>query len=366
MKHACQLTALVVLASACSGEEEAKPPLVRSIRYVVVAEGSVSGDRVFSGALEAGNESRLSFQVGGRIRTLPVKVGQRVKKGQLVAELDPTDLRVQFREAQANVARARAQAKAGDASYQRIRRMYETQNTSRQELDSARAQRDTAQASLAAALEGLRRAERQLSYTRLEAPAAGVVNGLDAETSEVVSPGRTIATLQAGDALEAAVDVPEAFIRRVGLGDPAKIRIRAVNAEVDGVIQEIGVAAQGSGVFPVRVKLSSEPEAARPGMVSEVTLSPRAEATPAEPGFDVPLTALGEDREGRFVYVVEGQPGTEGTVRRVAVQVGTLSARGARITSGLEVGMLVVTAGVSRIDPGLTVRIPEHPAEVDS
>ncbi|MEL6183888.1 MAG: efflux RND transporter periplasmic adaptor subunit, partial [Myxococcota bacterium] len=318
---------MVTFAASCSGDEEKPAPLVRAVRWQVVANADGAAQRVFSGALQAGNESRLSFQVGGRVKQVPVRTGQRVKKGALVAELDATDYQLQLREAQAGVAQARAQASAADASYKRVRRLYETQNTSRQDLDSARAERDTSRAALAAAGESLARARRQLGYARLEAPASGTINNVAVEANEVIGAGQMIAVLQAGEALEAAVDVPETFVRLVGLGDPAKVKISALTAEVEGVIQEIGVP-EGTGVFPLRVKLLTEPETARPGMVAEVVLSPRESAQQAPEGVLVPLSAIGEDRDGRHAFLVDGEPGGLGKVRRVPITTGVIGANG--------------------------------------
>ena len=357
----CALLATLAL-TGCPSEPEDTEPLIRSVRYVAVQKTEESGSRTFSGALEAGNQSQLSFQVNGRIRKFPVKTGQRIKRGQLIAELDPVDFELQLREARANAAQARAQANNADANYQRVRRLYETGNTSRQDLDTARTSRDTARSANVAALETVQRIKRQLDYTRLEAPAAGVINNVMAEVNEVVSAGRAIVLLQAGKALEASVDVPEAFVRMISIGDPAKVVIGALSANVPGVVQEIGVAAEGSGVFPVIVKLSSDPENARPGMVAEVVLTPQKDVAPAPEGFKLPLTAIGEDREGRFVFRVEGEPGSTGKVVRQPIETGRLTGDGVYVVRGVSEGQRIVTAGVSRIQDGLTVRIPKAPS----
>ena len=362
-RRTIQVFAIAALSVSCRQAELEPKPLIRSVRYVVVQRTEDAGERVFSGSLEAGNESRLSFQVAGRIQKLTVKEGERVKKDHLVAELDPTDFRLQLRETSANVAQAKAQTSNADANYQRVRRLYETQNTSRQDLDAARAQRDSARAAYAASLESLSRLKRQLSYTQLHAPADGVVNAVSAEVDEVVGAGRVIIVLQVGDALEASLDVPEAFIRYIGLGDSAKVKVSAVDALVDGVIQEIGVPNVGTGMFPVRVKLMKDSPSARPGMVAEVMLKPREGSMTQTKGFRLPISAIGEDREGRYVYVVDGKPDEEGKVRRVSVQIGTVSSAGIEVTEGVEEGQQVVVAGVSRIQSGMTVKIPAMPIQ---
>ncbi|MEM7678886.1 MAG: efflux RND transporter periplasmic adaptor subunit, partial [Myxococcota bacterium] len=280
---------LPLAVMGCPEEQKPSEPIIRSVHYVVVESTEERKERTFSGSLAAGNQSQLSFQVSGRIRKLPVRAGQRIKRGQLIGELDPTDFELQLREAKANATQARAQANNADANYQRIRRLYETRNTSRQDLDAARTQRDTARAANVAAAETVQRIKRQLEYTRLEAPAAGTINGVMAEANEVVTAGKPIVVLQAGKALEASVDVPESFVRMISIGDSAKVAIGALSTTVDGVVQEIGVSAQGAGVFPVTVKLSSDPQNARPGMVAEVILTPPKDAVVIPEGFKLPL-----------------------------------------------------------------------------
>ena len=354
------LVALGAIALAgCPEPQKDDAPLIRAVRYTVVKKTAESGARTFSGSLEAGNQSQISFQVNGRIRKLPVKTGQRVTRGQLIAELDPTDFELQLREARANAAQTRAQANNADANYQRVRRLYETRNTSRQDLDAARTSRDTARSANVAAFETVERIKRQLEYTHLEAPASGRINNVMAEVNEVVTAGKPIVVLQAGKALEASIDVPESFVRMISIGDPAKVKIGALNAEVGGVVQEIGISSEGAGVFPVMVKLTTDPERARPGMVAEVILTPKTGAAPPPKGFKLPLTAIGEDREGRYVFRVEGEPGSEGKVVRQAIETGRLTADGIYVTQGISEGQRVVTAGVSRIQDGLQVRIPK-------
>ncbi len=358
--------ALLVVCSAvaaCSEPATEGPPVLRAVRYTVVSETQEDRQQIFSGSLAAGNQSQLSFQVGGRIQKLPVRAGQRLKKGAILAELDPTDFELQLREARANVAQARAQSENANSDYQRIRRLYETRGTSQQDLDSARTGRDTARSAYIAAQETLEQIKRQLGYTKLRAPAGGTVNAVTAEVNEVVSPGQPIVLLQVGEELEASVDVPEAFVQLISIGDPAKVEIKALSATVDGVVQEIGVAERGSGVFPVTIKLTSDPEKARPGMVAEVTLTPQQEEQAIPEGFKLPLTAIGEDRDGSFVFRVEGEPGGAGKVVRQPIKIGRLSADGIYVLEGVSEGQRVVTAGVSRIQDGLQVMIPAQPSQ---
>lgn len=350
---------VVLVASACGGGEEAAPdPVLRAVRYVVVESDDGARERSFSGAIRAGSQSRLSFQVPGRITELPVKVGDSITRGQRIAAVDPTDFQLQLQEARASSAQARASARSASATYDRVRALYENQNASRQDLDNARAQRDGAQSAAAAASQGVRQLQRQLEYATLTAPADGTISAVSAEANEVVAAGQVVAILQVGEQLEVAIDVPESHINHIDRGDEVSVAIDAISGRTfEGTVYEVGVPGQGSSVFPVTIRLGEDlGSEVRSGMAAEVTFQLEVEAESAAEHV-IPTTAVGEDREGRFVYVVEGE-GETGTVRRVPVEVGEIGTMGIEILDGLEDGQRVVTAGVSRIRDGLEVRVP--------
>ncbi len=357
-----------LVASACGGgEEAASEPVIRAVRYVVVTGDDGSRERSFSGAIRAGSQSRLSFQVPGRITELPVKVGDSVTRGQRIAAVDPTDFQLQLQEARASAAQARASAQAASATYDRIRALYENQNASRQDLDNARAQRDGAQSAVAAAGQGVRQLQRQLEYATLTAPADGTISAVSAEANEVVGAGQVVATLQVGEQLEVAIDVPESHINHIDRGDEVSVQIDALEGRsLTGTVYEVGVAGMGSSVFPITIRLGDDVgEEVRSGMAAEVTFQFEVEQESAAEHV-IPTTAVGEDRDGRFVFIVEGE-GDTGTVKRTPVEVGEIGTMGIEILDGLEDGQRVVTAGVSRIRDGLEVRVPpldgEEPAE---
>jgi hypothetical protein len=107
--------------------------------------------------------------------------------------------------------------------------------------------------------------------------------------------------------------------------------------------------------YPVTVLLDHEDEDCRPGMAAEVSL--RFGDASGRERIHVPTVAVGEDRQGRFVWIVDPAEDGFGTVRRQSVTVGELSAEGLQVLAGLEEGALVVTAGVSRIVDGQRVRL---------
>jgi RND family efflux transporter MFP subunit len=347
------LVASTALASGCGGEEPSTDVIIRPVRWVVAGNGTGDATHTFAGSVRAGSESRLSFQVPGRVTTLSVRVGDAVEADQVIAEVDPTDLQLQLQEARASAGQAQAQSRSAAATYQRVRALYENQNASPQDLDNARAQRDGAQSAAGAAGQAVRRLQRQLEYARLSAPSAGTISAVSVEAGEVVGAGQVVATLQIGEQLEVGVDMPESHIQHVARGDEAQVQIRG--RSIVGTVYEVGTPAQGSAIFPVTIRLPEGTEDVRPGMVADVSFHVDAEVE--APGLTVPTSAVGEDREGRFVFVLDGD-GETAHVRRRSVEVGEIGPGGIVVTEGLEAGERVVTAGVSRIEDGLEVRVP--------
>ncbi|MEM7608776.1 MAG: efflux RND transporter periplasmic adaptor subunit, partial [Myxococcota bacterium] len=257
--HVQSLLIATLLLGGCGGDDEAaSEPLIRSVRYMRVAASEVGRERTFSGAVRAGNQTRMSFQVSGRVNALNIRVGQTLEEGATVASLDGTDYELQLQEARANSGQARAQARSAVANYERVRALYANQNASRQDLDNARAQRDSAQASSAAAGQSIRLLQRQLEYATLTAPAAGTVSEVLIENNEVVSAGQTVATLQVGEQLEVAVDVPETYVNQIERGTEASIRVDAVEEAIAATVYEVGVPTQGSTVFPITLRVPEE------------------------------------------------------------------------------------------------------------
>ena len=172
--------------------------------------------------------------------------------------------------------------------------------------------------------------------------------------------GSPIVTLQSGDQLQVRVAIPEAVINRVERRSPVEVSFASLGDRVcQGTVFEIGAATQ-SATFPVTIRLAENEEGVRAGMAADVTF--QFEESEEEASLlKVPGVAVGEDREGRYVYLLERGDDDEATVRRRAVTVGELTPEGLEIEDGLAEGDLIVTAGVSRLSDGDVVRAPDAP-----
>jgi RND family efflux transporter MFP subunit len=347
----------LVLAVGCA-EEPAVEPQLRPVRVEPVYATGGTRVRSFSGVARADVESRLSFKVAGTIQRLDAKVGDAIQAGQLLARLDPRDFELQVEDVEASLKRAKARARNAAANLERVRGLYEDNNASQNEYDAARAEYDSSAADVSSMEKKLELARAQLSYTRLVSPVSGAISAVRAEVNENVSPGQTVLVLTSGGQPEVEIAVPEAFIARVRALHRVTVTFDALpGREFDAAVSEVGVASTGLGTtFPVSVRLIDPSPEILPGMAAEVSV--RFETRNATERMVVPPFAVAEDRDGRFVYVAEPREGGLAVARRRPVRVGDLTSEGLEILEGLEEGDLLITAGVSRIEDGLQVKLP--------
>ncbi len=358
-----RLAALVVLAAAlgCGGPEPEAAPELRPVRTHRVEASGATAERTLAGVARAGVESRLSFRVAGTVVAVHVALGDSVRKGQVLARLDPTDYELKVEEAEAALAQGEAGLRRAQADYERVRALYENNNASKSELDAGRAAAESAQAQVRAVRKQLDLAQQQLGYTVLRAPIDGAVAEVDVEINEAVRSGEEVFLLTAGARPEVEVAVPEVMIVAVEMRQPVSVVFDALPGRVLAAeVAKVGVAAIGAAsTFTVVARLVEEAPEVRPGMAAEVTF--RLRSPGRERRIVVPGVAVGEDREGRYVFVLErgaGEAAGEGVVRRRAVEVGdeVQGLGGIEIRSGLEAGEEVVTAGVRRLADGMRVR----------
>jgi RND family efflux transporter MFP subunit len=274
--------------------------------------------------------------------------------------LDPTDYELQVQEAEASLIQAEARARQVESDYDRVRGLYENRNAAKADLDAGRAEAESARAQIDASVKRLEQARAQLSYTRLRAPTAGSIAFVPVEVNENVTSGREIALLTAGSRPDVNVAVPESLIGEIQRGEAVTVTFDAFpGSNFAGVVTKVGVAATDlASTFPVTVQLREETETVRSGMAANVAFA--FGSTDERERYLLPPQSVLEDRDGRFVFVVEPKESGLGVVRRKPVTVGDITGEGLEVLDGLSDGDRVVTAGVSQIHEGLEVELLEE------
>lgn len=350
------LVGLVLFTLGCAEEEAPPAEALRGVLVARVAAPGAQQERVLTGVTRSANTTDLSFRVAGQLVNLAVKTGDLVEAGTLVGQLDRTDFEIELAEARASLTQAEAEARNADATYARARALYEREGIARTDLEAARAGAESGGAGVEAAEQRVRAAGRQLGFARLVTPSEGAISLVPVELRENVTAGQVIAVLQTGGPPEIEVAFPEVLIAAVEAGDRVEAEIEAFPGEVyEGVVRKVGVAPEdGGATYPVTVRLETDWDRIRPGMAAAVRFqfSGQAGALPL-----VPASAVGEDREGRFVFVVE-KNGADGfqTTRR-GIEVGEVVGDGFVVRKGLSGGEQIVVAGVPRVRDGMTVGV---------
>jgi RND family efflux transporter MFP subunit len=339
------------LLAACS--KDAPPPEdVRPVRALTLAAGAVQANAEFSGDVRPRYESRLGFRVGGKISARKVDVGAGVKRGTLLMQLDPQDLRLGQAQAQANLRAAQTNADLARAELKRYQDLRGQNFVSQAVLDQKLAASHSSQASVEAARAQLREQANQTGYASLESDTDGVVTGIDAEVGQVVQAGTPVVRVARTDEKEVVIGVPEDQVEALRQVGEVKVRLWAdPNRAIPGKIREVSpVADPATRTYTVKVSIPAS-EDVRLGMTAVVQLaSQAAEASAAQ--LRAPLSALVQNKGASSVWVIEN-----GAVRLQTVRLGGVSGNDVVLASGVKPGQTIVTAGVNLLKNGQKVKI---------
>ena len=354
------LAASTALA-ACSKPEPVPDP-VRAVRTMTVTAQSVGGAYEFAAEVRARTESRLSFRVGGKMARRNVDLGDTVKVGQVLAQLDPQDLRLGQDSARAALVAAQVNTDQAAADFKRFKDLRDQGFISSAELErrdtalkAANAQYD--QASAQSGVQG-----NQARYATLVADVSGVITGVDAEPGMVVAAGAPVLRLAQDGPRDVVFAVPEDKVSLIkalaALPDKFKVRLwGADRAPINATIREIGAAAD-----PVTRTFLVKADIGKTALTSDIRLGQTATVIvelPQTAGVaKLPLSALREEQGRSMVWLVDRN---SMTVQPQGVQVAGADGNDAVISAGLSPGQIVVTAGVHVLQPGQKVRLYVDP-----
>jgi RND family efflux transporter MFP subunit len=344
------LALIVLLAAGCS-REAARSEDIRPVRAITVSPTAVSADAELPGEVRPRVESRVGFQVGGRISSRRVEIGQRVKAGDVLATLDPADFRLSAAAAAAQLNAAQIDRDQQRADIKRFEDLHRKGFISGAELERRRAQLDAAEARYvqAAALSDV--SGNQTAHTVLRAPAAGVVSAIDAEVGQVVASGQSVLRIALAGDKDVAIAIPEARLEQLRHIEDVRVALWAHSAELKGRIREIApIADPATRTFAARVTLIDAPADVALGMTATV----RFAAAPVTPVLAVPLTALLREGDATYVWRLDRKTMT---VSKSQVTIAGVSGNTVILGSGVQAGETIVTAGVHLLQPGQKVRL---------
>lgn len=327
----------VALAGCQNGSDRQLENKPVKVKVMQVSALTMNKGRCFSGTVEEEKSTSLSFSVMGTVKSLHVGVGERVKKGQLIATLDMQSMQSSYNVAKASLEQAK------DA-YRRMKELYD--KGSLPEIKWVEVQSKFQQAS---SMEEI--AAKNLKDCKLYAPYSGVIAQKSVETGQNVVPGMTVAKLISENLMKVKIAVPETEIANVALQQKAKVLVPALGGRAfTGVVMEKGIVANTlSRSYEVKIRIENTENQLMPGMVTEVELE-QAEALPI---FVIPASIVQLDEMNQtFVWVNDG-----GKARKQKISCGKFTADGVTVTSGLASGDAIIIEGQQKVSEGTQVSL---------
>ena len=341
--------AFALAVAGCQGEAHPLVQVDRPVQVQRVAFARDHSSRDFVGVVRARYETDLGFRVAGKIVTRLVNVGDRVHAADVIARLDPQDLKLQVESAEAELAAATSSLAQAAADEQRYATLKSRGFAAVAEFDRKRAARDEAEGRLERAKRALDLARNQLAYTDLKAGADGVITATLAEPGQVVAVGQAVVRLAHRGEKEAMVALPETWLAGAR-ASRATVRLwsdpdRSFAAQLRELSPQADAATR---TYAARFTIVDADDTVALGMTATVALTREADAPVAK----LPLAAILNRGTGPTVYVVD----EDGTLALRPVKVATFTENAALVTAGVADGDEVVTLGVQKLVAGTRVR----------
>mgnify|MGYP000492176052 CR=1 FL=1 len=347
MKSILYCLCLVVTLSACnqSSDRPAEIPAVKTVKAISADAGMAL---VFASAIQPRYQSQLAFRVGGKLLTREAHLGSHVKQGQVLAQLDPADLKLSAAASQAQVASVKADYIYAKAELERYKQLRAQSYVSAAAYEVRKNSYDAALARLNAAKAQAAVSTHQAGYSNLIADYDGIITTVNADPGQVIAAGQPIMTLARTESLDAVINVAESQIQQVRAARYVDISLWSDPDKVyHGHIREIAGAADiASRTYEVKIQIDKPDNDLKLGMTATVVMHGAA-------GIDrsttlIPLTALLQSQQQAAVYVLDAD--NRLAVRKVKVM--QYRERDALISTGLQPGERLVALGVHKLHAG--------------
>jgi len=349
----------ISLLSACDKPIEIKSkPQLRPVRTLVVQTVEVNQALEFTAVVDAVNRADLSFKISGELTHFLVKQGDKVKKGDVIAKLDDTDLLIYLAEAQAHYDKAMA-------DLFRAKQLVKTSYISASEFDQIRTSAQSAKAELAGA-------NNNLNYSTLRASFDGIIAKVYSKNHQEINAKEPIVRLHDLSQIQLIVNIPESIMihlqKNAAQGEVNASFNSIKNHKFPLQFSEVSTLAdEHSKTYEVIFTMEAlVGYVILPGMTATVSAQvalPNNEDQ-VQPSFYLPSHTVLKDSQGNYVFVVNKHDVGVGEISRRSVLIGNITAQGIEVftgsksgsTSSLQSGDHVVSAGMSKVTPGTLVK----------
>lgn len=355
-------TGSIILLSACGGKEEQpkqeKTPAVPV--ETAMAAASEANAVLASGQVESKHSVQISTRIMGTVTAVMVKLGDKVKKGQLLVRISSDDIQARRQQADAAIQQAQASLSNAQKDYERFTKLYQQQSASAKELDNVTLQYKSAKAQLDAAIQMRREAEASLGYAELRAPVAGVITQKWTETGNLANPGQPLLQIDDDADLRISADIAESDIGLLHQGQAATINVESAGQTFSGTIKEISRATGiPGGTYKIKLSLPAGLKGLYPGMYAHINIPLPASSAATQGGqaILVPLSSLYQKDQLKGIYTIS----SENTAVLRWIRTGKTYGNQIEVLSGLSANERYIARYEGKLFDGAPVEINQHP-----
>jgi len=359
MKNNKFLTAIIALSFlivSCGGDH--KSSTVESMDPVAVKVSNIKTDNnnpfvMASGKIEATNSANLSTRMMGYVNKVYVKVGDRVKKGQLLISINNVDLQAKRAQVNANITKATAAFNIAEKDYNRFKNLYKENSASQKEMDDMTAHYEMSKAGLEAANQMKNEINAQFAYVDIRSPFNGIVTNKFIEVGDMANPGVPLIAVESPNNFEVTAMVPESNISQIKSGSKVEVQVKSIHKTLQGKVTEVSTSAKNTGgQYLVKIVLDKTDDRILSGMFATVQF-PVEKNKNSTSIVLVPASAIVKNGGLKGVYTVSEQ----NTALLRWLRLGKTYGDKVEILSGLNVDEQYIVSADAKLFNGAKITI---------
>lgn len=339
---------LALLLFGCKNSEE---KIVRPVEVIKIETKNKTDFKNFSGIVISNTSSDLAFRVEGQIKKIYVKDGDKVKKGQILGELDNIIYRIEENEMSANLNDAENIFENAQSYYKRIDMLHKEGGISDSDYEKALTNMKSAKYGIKIAKERLNLAKEKASYGYLKAPSDGIVGLKIKNEGDYVMSKDTVIKFISDDMPQIKITIPQNYIDEFKIGENCEISLDSIPEKTfRGKIYSISPSSVDRSGYEAKINFIESNSEIFSGMSGEVVF--RKNIINSKEKLWLPLSATMSDNRGIYVFVVD-----KNMAKKKYVEIGEMISGEIEIKKGLKEGEEVVNKGVSKIQDGQEIKI---------
>lgn len=357
MKNTITLLIIGLITFSCGSKEEHHIVKLAPINVTISKVNTDTNTANFinvSGTIQAENSANISTRMMGYVKKVNVKVGSKVRKGQLLVAISNADLQAKLAQVNANVNKAQVSVQSAKKDFSRFTTLFAQESVSQKEMDDMTMHYEMAKSGLEAANQMKNEVNAQFAYTNLKAPFSGVVTGKFVEIGDMANPGVPLISIESPNNFEVIAMVPESEISKIKNDDKVTILIKSLNETITGKVSEIGVSAKNTGgQYLVKISIDKSKVKLFSGMFTTVQFTIKNNDKVKSNKVLIPIKSLVEKGSLKGIYTVSEQ----NTALLRWLRLGKTYGDKIEVLSGLTFGETYITSTEAKLYNGAPLKI---------